>query len=490
MVPPALVLQAQASFPVMLLPTDCADALTEFTCMASNLSCAHGVGLAPCRNVCLNVEQSCGWLVMSTGVRPAAPAGMFDCDNYPNATWPACASPIPPASWSSCPPPSSNAALSLPPPLPIAHPSSAPWNTCTVDGCGCSEGGRYDACGRCRDALPEGTWLEGSCIDLDTDPRTISYICIAAASLFCLLALCTVIAHVLLKRCSAVRRSLPSGNSEPGSSNDQLPGAGPRLQWRAVPVAFSRWQAKIFCRLGIRVAQRPWQTLAVTTAFACVAACGLSVIRVHRDALTMWLPSGSAAQVNAADYSILTGRPRPRSVVVLVDSAASVARAGAPPSTDDSSAQLKTALTQAIGLHELVSACGLSNVSAPTGLSDGVISPLLLWDYSRELLQRDPDPHATIRTALDGAGIDNGVTAGILRSMIRLSAVSGGSPEQLEALLLVYNLDGRPEGKGAAVAFERCARNALTTTGAPLNRVSVAAHGDIPPAHLMLLHSF
>jgi hypothetical protein len=221
----------------------------------------------------------------------------------------------------------------------------------------------------------------------------------------------------------------------------------------------------------------------MTTAIALVAASGLSVIKVHRDALTMWLPAGSAAQVNEARYALLTGRPRPRSLVLLVEmDGASTAQA--PPSLS-SAAQLaptplKRALAYAMDIHHAVRSCGLHNVSAGSGLSgsDGVFSPLQLWDYSHDVLELDTDPLGTIQAALfgggggdgggtgdDGDGIDGGVTVGVLRSMLRLlppTVAAKGSANELSALLLVYNLDGTLDAKSSVVEFERRVRETLS----------------------------
>ena len=47
--------------------------------------------------------------------------------------------------------------------------------------------------------------------------------------------------------------------------------------------------------------------LAITLSLSIGAAMGLSVIRVHGDALTMWLLTNSPSQVALHDYSMLTG---------------------------------------------------------------------------------------------------------------------------------------------------------------------------------------
>lgn len=88
------VAQVQESLP-SLLGGACLNAVAEFTCLGANLSCSFGAPLPlPCKSACETVHSSCGWLVMTFGVRPNAPGGLFDCETYPNGQWPECASPI------------------------------------------------------------------------------------------------------------------------------------------------------------------------------------------------------------------------------------------------------------------------------------------------------------------------------------------------------------------------------------------------------------
>lgn len=344
----------------------------------------------------------------------------------------------------------------------------------------------------------------------------VSYVCIAAAALFCALALLVLVTHALLAWCASLRqRHLSSGAPrkravvEPRAAaaaaygNDEQYGVA--WLW-SVPPNLALWRDSQGRRLGVQVARRPWTTLAITTGIALVAACGLSMIKVHRDALTMWLPAGSAAQVNEAEYALLTGRPRPRSLVVLIEwdgasAATGMASPASPlgrppppsppqpwipssssplPSPPPAPTSVKAALARAMDIHEAVRSCGLHNVSAGSGLSesDGVFSPLQLWDYSRDVLDLDTDPLGTIEGALfaggggsvggQGGSIDGGVTVGVLRSMVRLAPPPSdalASASELSALLLVYNLDGGLEAKSAVVEFERRVRKMLSAEG-------------------------
>ena len=204
--------------------------------------------------------------------------------------------------------------------------------------------------------------------------------------------------------------------------------------------AWASLQARAFGRLGYHVARRPWCTLAAIFIFAMGMACGLLVMRVHKDALTMWLPSNAVATYHAAAYSALTNRPRPRSLLVLIESHAVTAS-----TASSSNSSLKALLHEALKIHHLVMSSGLSNVAAASALSSnsnknesGFFSPLVLWRYSAADLQADSDPAATLRANLDSIGIDGGVSAGSLRSMVRFSSSldNNAEPAAIEALLL------------------------------------------------------
>ena len=127
--------------------------------------------------------------------------------------------------------------------------------------------------------------------------------------------------------------------------------------------AWASLQARAFGRLGYHVARRPWCTLAAVFIFAMGMACGLLVMKKHKDALTMWLPSNAVATHHAAVYSALTKRPRPRSLLVLIESHAVTA------STVSSNTSLKALLLEAMEIHSLVTSSGLSNVSAASAAS-------------------------------------------------------------------------------------------------------------------------
>ena len=211
----------------------------------------------------------------------------------------------------------------------------------------------------------------------------------------------------------------------------------------------------------------------LTFTLAVVSSCGLFAVKEYEDAITMWLPTGAPSQVSARDYSLLTGRPRPRSMVVLLDAAnaTSIVQAvdggesadefGADSAEADAALLLlpvRTALEMAITIHETITSSGLANVSASTGLSAvGAFSPLVLWSYSREVLASDPDPEATLRAVLSEVGVDSGVTGASLASMLVLH------PGGIAAMSLAYTLDGRASAKPRAVAFERTVRAALAS---------------------------
>ena len=335
----------------------------------------------------------------------------------------------------------------------------------------------YDSCGRCRNALPAA--LPDACTAFDPDPLTMSYLCMAAAAVFAALAGCVACMHLMACVTSPLRRSDCRVRIEgPCHDRSAMPSAGqnsPRIQQVNASQRFARWQERQFRELGTAVARQPWATLAATSVLALCAASGLSVIQVNRDVLTMWLPSDSPAKTHMEQYTALSGWPRPRSLVVLIEAdEADAAVAGVGHRTS-----LKAGLTYALSVHRSVVACGLSAAAAPSGLAliDGVFSPLLLWGYDEQVLEADDNPLATIRAALAGRtsnGVDGGVLAGSLRSMLRLqptvgeSAAAGeGDVQSVEngtgllALLLVYTLDGRLSAEPAVEAFERRVRSAL-----------------------------
>ena len=234
--------------------------------------------------------------------------------------------------------------------------------------------------------------------------------------------------------------------------------------------AWASLQARAFGRLGYHVARRPWCTLAAIFIFAMGMACGLLVMRVHKDALTMWLPLNSNSTKHAAAYSALTERPRPRSLLVLIESHAVTAS-----TASSSNSSLKALLHEALKIHHLVMSSGLSNVAAASALSSysnknesGFFSPLVLWRYSAADLEDDPDPAKTLRANLDSIGIDGGVSAGSLRSMVRFSSSldNNAEPATIEALLLAYTIDGRLEDGvvGRAIDFERNVRKNLAAS--------------------------
>ena len=205
--------------------------------------------------------------------------------------------------------------------------------------------------------------------------------------------------------------------------------------------AWASLQARAFGRLGYHVARRPWCTLTAIFIFAMGMACRLPVMRVHKDALTMWLPSNAVATYHAAAYSALTNRPRPRSLLVLIESHVVIAS-----TASSSTSPLKALLLEAMKIHHYVTSLNLYKVSAASALSEsGVFSPLMLWNYSEANLQADSDPAATLRANLDSIGIDGGVSAGSLRSMVRFSSSldNNAEPAAIEALLLAYTIDGQ-----------------------------------------------
>ena len=244
------------------------------------------------------------------------------------------------------------------------------------------------------------------------------------------------------------------------------PKQGSRL-WCSIFMLSEAWaslQARAFGRLGYHVARRPWCTLAAVFIFAMGMACGLLVMKKHKDALTMWLPSNAVATHHAAVYSALTGRPRPRSLLVLIESHAVTAS-----TASSSTSPLKALLLEAMEIHYLVTSSGLSNVSAASALSEsGFFSPLMLWGYSAATLEADSDPAATLRANLDSIGIDGGVSAGSLRSMVRFSSSldNNAEPTAIEALLLAYTIDGRLEDGvvGRAIDFERKVRKSMAAS--------------------------
>ena len=233
--------------------------------------------------------------------------------------------------------------------------------------------------------------------------------------------------------------------------------------------AWASLQARAFGRLGYHVARRPWCTLAAIFIFAMGMACGLLVMRVHKDALTMWLPLNSNSTKHAAAYSALTERPRPRSLLVLIESHAVTAS-----TASSSNSSLKALLHEALKIHHLVMSSGLSNVAAASALSSnsnknesGFFSPLVLWGYSAADLERDPDPAKTLRDYFDDRGSDGGVSAGSLRSMVFSSSLDkNAEPATIEALLLAYTIDGRLEDGvvGRAIDFERNVRKNLAAS--------------------------
>ena len=276
--------------------------------MAYNVTCANGDTLPrPCRSVCQHVESTCGWLVMRMGIRPAAPSGMFDCDSYVDGTWPACASAIDAAVWPTClstPPPP----MVTPPLPPPPQPTRPSWHACTADGCGCGEHAadtmRYDACGRCR-PVPPGASGIGSCTALDADRHLLFHLCLVAIGVAALLAGGVALAHAMLGCLHGARRALPSHGAAQTERRPpaRLPSSGAaRLRACAVgaPAALAAWQGRQFGELGWRVALRPWATLVITTLLALTLTCGLSLMHIRRDALTMWLPVDSEAQVRLA----------------------------------------------------------------------------------------------------------------------------------------------------------------------------------------------
>ena len=215
----------------------------------------------------------------------------------------------------------------------------------------------------------------------------------------------------------------------------------------ALPRSYAQLQARCFGRLGRTIARRPWLTLFLSSGLSLAAATGLFAVKVHGDALTMWLPSDAPSKTWGDDYTYLTGRPRPRALLVLLEA------------SDSNGASLRPALDFGLTIHERIVSAGLNTSAAASGLSaagEGVFSPLLLWRYSRDVLTADTDPAATIRTALSDSGLDNGFTAGLLGSMIRLSENG-----RLQAMMLTYTLDGHPDARDATIAFERRVRTIL-----------------------------
>jgi hypothetical protein len=198
-------------------------------------------------------------------------------------------------------------------------------------------------------------------------------------------------------------------------------------------------------------------------------ACGLLVMKKHKDALTMWLPSNAVATHHAAVYSALTKRPRPRSLLVLIESHAVTAS-----TASSSTSPLKALLLEAMEIHYLVTSSGLSNVSAASALSEsGFFSPLMLWGYSAATLEADSDPAATLRAATLNATLDSirflgEVNAGSLGSMVNFSSRLDNSaePANIDALLLAYTINGRLEDDvvGRAIDFERKVRKSMAAS--------------------------
>ena len=444
------------------------------------MSCAHGETLPPCRQDCLNVETVCGTLVMNLGILPDAPPGLFECGRYPDSVWPACASALAVNMWRSArpechlppsmppqpsPPPSPPEGVPLlPPPAP---PASPPWDTCSCNGghcsCGCdasTPAARYDACGGCASDGP--SLDDGVCTTFDADPRLLLQFGIAAAVTVAVLTLVAAALHpIAYARGSQKARRVDC--TAPPTASKKAP--TPLVRLYESPRTFAGWQARQFGRLGRGVARRPWLTLAITTTCALAAGFGLVAIRVHGDALTMWLPSNSPSQRNEENYIRLTGRPRPRALLILLEAS----NAESPP-------PLKPSLDRALTLHDEVIAAGLNGSIAGSGLaaSDGVFSPLILWRNSHAELARDPDPAATLRTALSDPGLDEGISSTAVGSMIRLAPRSPSrSEEGLSALLMAYNLDGSAASRSATIDFERRVRTSLATSNASADGLRV-----------------
>jgi hypothetical protein len=313
------------------------------------------------------------------------------------------------------------------------------------------------------------------------DPHMLAHLVLSSIIVSGLLMLCGIAINALASLWTRRTRIKPWGTPVVKVQGDQRLVVGPRSDssglspqpkqgsrlWCSIFMLSEAWaslQARAFGRLGYHVARRPWCTLAAVFIFAMGMACGLLVMKKHKDALTMWLPSNAVATHHAAVYSALTKRPRPRSLLVLIESHAVTAS-----TASSSTSPLKALLLEAMEIHYLVTSSGLSNVSAASALSEsGFFSPLMLWGYSAATLEADSDPAATLRANLDSIGIDGGVSAGSLRSMVRFSSSldNNAEPTAIEALLLAYTIDGRLEDGvvGRAIDFERKVRKSMAAS--------------------------
>jgi hypothetical protein len=290
------------------------------------------------------------------------------------------------------------------------------------------------------------------------DPHMLAHLVLSSIIVSGLLMLCGIAINALASLWTRRTRIKPLSTPVVKVQDDQRLVVGPRSDssglspqpkqgsrlGRSIFMLSEAWaslQARAFGRLGYHVARRPWCTLAAVFIFAMGMACGLLVMKKHKDALTMWLPSNAVATHHAAVYSALTKRPRPRSLLVLIESHAVTAS-----TASSSTSPLKALLLEAMEIHYLVTSSGLSNVSAASALSEsGFFSPLMLWEYSAAKLEADSDPAAKLRDNLNSTGIDGGVSAGSLRSMVNFSSRLDNSadPANIEALLHAYTIDGR-----------------------------------------------
>lgn len=302
--------------------------------------------------------------------------------------------------------------------------------------------------------------VQGVCKTLEVNPDRIADFCVAAVAGVVFLS----ISSCLVRSMAAIANQL-HGKRRQRVRFERKHGANKGAG------SFTAWQSRQFYHLGRATGRKPWLVLAITLSLSMGAAMGLLMIRVHGDALTMWLPTNSPSQVALHDYSKLTGLPRPRSLLVLLDAASD-------PQASGGSWPLRSALQDILALHAHIVDLGLHNVSTGSGLSlsDGVFSPLLLWDYSQAELAQDGDPEATLRAAFRESGLDSGVSGVSLGSMVRLDS------NRLEGMVLAYSLDSRAERRSDVVAFERKVRTALadpTVDGIDATWHSIAAGAHV-----------
>lgn len=476
------------------LPLGCSEVLRDFACLFVVGGCGAGQGLTVCNSTCGMVNSICGRAVVSQ--LPLLVQQVFNCSRYPSESWPHCSVAVGPTHCTEYGEAPSRCSLSETPVLDVAgacilcrrgageqaEMEEVPLvrdscGVCRGDGSKCSgcdgSGGRWDACGDCRGPAT-------SCRRLHEDPKLLGRLALAGL---------LVLVVASLGRCLVLlRRALwcgdtAGGDGDPGeasgcggSSRGWLQRLLDGAQGLAVTVHVA--ESRFFCRLGMLVARHVRGVVWISMFAAACLGCGLMRIKMHGDPLAFWVPTNAPSVANAERLKLITRESRYRILMVLlsmpgdlpVDFRSGLLEAAA---LHEAISQLRAGLEekpwQVVGMHEACTSVFVSDLSNTTrcpsadasschwlctagGLSPdepswGVLSP---WHHDRATLAVDRDPVATLRTAMwDHRGADGGLGAAALRDVVGLR------DEGLAALHLTFPLDGTPQRRAEADAWER-----------------------------------